>query len=230
MTSTANSTRTSTRTGHPADPQGRPAATVRIPAAGRGRGRVLGRRGAWRLSGWGAALLVLAGILAVAPAGQSGAAASENTASAGAAVLAPVIQSVLSTPRWYRGDDGLFHMSYELLLLNTVALPVDATGIEVLDGHGRPVESLSGRRLKAAMTLLGEGKPATRLPASAAGIVWLDLSFATRGQIPAEVEHRLTVDVGPGLPVGPDITSTGGQAPTAPTAPVTISPPLPGGR
>ncbi len=84
-------------------------------------------------------------------------------------MLTPVIESVLSPPRWYRGDDGLFHMEYELLLMNAVPLPVDVTGIEVRDGHGRSIESLSGGRLRAAMTLLGADKPTTHLPDSTAG-------------------------------------------------------------
>lgn len=61
---------------------------------------------------------------------------------------------------------------------------------------------LSGNRLEAALTLLGdEARPATRLPAATVGVAWLDLSFATRRQIPAKTRHRLTVDVGYGAPV-----------------------------
>lgn len=35
--------------------------------------------------------------------------------------LTPVTQSVLSPPRWYHGDDGRFHLSYELEMTNAVA-------------------------------------------------------------------------------------------------------------
>jgi murein DD-endopeptidase MepM/ murein hydrolase activator NlpD len=207
--------------------------------SGRRAQALAGRRG-WRCPAGGAAARGVAGILAlvtglllvaVVPGGQARAAAPGIAAGAGQAELTPVIESVISPPRWYRGDDGRFHMEYELLLINTIPLPVKVTGISVLDGHGQPIESLSGGRLTAAMTLLGEeDKPATLLPASAAGVAWLDLSFATRGQIPAEVEHRLTVNVGPGHAVGPIITFTGGQARTVHTAPETIGPPLQGGR
>src|SRR4051795_8632121 len=40
------------------------------------------------------------------------------------AVLTPVTQSVLSAPRWYPGTDGRVHLQYELMLTNTVPLPV----------------------------------------------------------------------------------------------------------
>jgi pimeloyl-ACP methyl ester carboxylesterase len=144
--------------------------------------------------------------------------------------LTPVLQSVLSPPRWYPGDDGRVHVQYELMLTNTLALPVDITTLEVSDGNGRRVDSLSGDRLAEAMTLLGsESEGTTRLPASTVAIVWLDLSVATRRRVPARVEHRLTVDLGPGLPIGPSISYTGGRAMVARKSPIAIGPPLLGG-
>jgi len=56
--------------------------------------------------------------------------------------LTPVIQSVLSSPRWYQGDDGRFHLQYELMLTNTVPLAVDVTSVEVL-GDDQRVEVLT---------------------------------------------------------------------------------------
>ena len=114
--------------------------------------------------------------------------------------------------RGVRGDDGRFHMQYELMLTNTLPLTVGISAVEVR-GDGRRIEALSGDRLGAAMTLLGrEAGPTTELPGSTVAIVWLDLSVASRRQIPKRVSHRLTVDVGPGLPVGPTITDIGARA------------------
>jgi hypothetical protein len=145
-------------------------------------------------------------------------------------MLTPVTLAVLSTPRWYPGDDGRVHLSYELELTNTLPLPVDVIAVEVTDGRGRGLETLSGERLTAVTTLLGEERdPTARLPASSVGVVWLDLSFATRRQVPAQVGHRLTVDLGPGLPVGPILTYAGGSARVARKAPVAIASPLLGG-
>ncbi len=80
------------------------------------------------------------------------------------------------------------------------------------------------------MTLLGSGAPTAELPASTSGIVWVDLSFATRRGIPKRIKHRLTIDIGPGPPAGPIITDTGGRADVARRGPVAITPPLRGGR
>ena len=143
--------------------------------------------------------------------------------------LTPVIQSVLSSPRWYQGDDGRFHLQYELMLTNTVPLAVDVTSVEVL-GDDQRVEVLTGDTLEAAMTPLGsETGSTTKLPGSAVGIVWLDLEFESSDQLPQQVSHRLTVDVGPGLPVGPTIVDTGAAAEVSDQQPVVIGPPLRGG-
>lgn len=144
--------------------------------------------------------------------------------------LTPVIQSVMSPPRWYPGDDGRFHLQYELMLTNTIPLPLDVTAVEVL-GDGRSIEVLSGDALEAAMSPLGsETGTTTKLPASTVAIVWLDLSFDSRRQLPQQVSHRLTVDVGPGLPVGPTITDTGARAQVSQQQAVVIGAPLRGGR
>ena len=50
--------------------------------------------------------------------------------------LTPVTQSVLSPPRWYHGDDGRFHLSYELELTNAVEIPVTVSSLGVLRRSG----------------------------------------------------------------------------------------------
>ena len=116
------------------------------------------------------------------------------------------------------------------MLTNTIPLPVDVTAVEVLTDD-RSVEVLSGAALEAAMSPLGsEMGSTTTLPGSTVGVVWLDLSFESRRQLPHELSHRLTVDVGPGLPVGPTIVDTGAPAQVSQQQAVVIEPPLRGGR
>jgi Peptidase family M23 len=172
-----------------------------------------------------AALVVVAAVCGASPVAAG--AAHRRAESAG---LTPVVQSVLSPPRWFKGDDARFHMEYELMLTNTIPLPVAVTALQVRGAGGRDIESLSGAQLEEAMTLLGSDAPTTALPASTSGIVWVDLSFATRRGIPKRIKHRLTIDIGPGLPAGPIITDTGGRADVARRGPVAITPPLRGGR
>lgn len=99
-----------------------------------------------------------------------------------------MIQSVLSPPRWFKGDDGRFHMAYELMLTNAAPLPVNVASVQVLGPCARPVEALSGTQLEAAMSQLGNpGEPTTERPPATVGIVWLDLSYATRRGVPCVV-------------------------------------------
>jgi murein DD-endopeptidase MepM/ murein hydrolase activator NlpD len=145
-------------------------------------------------------------------------------------MLTPVVQSVLSPPRWYQGDDGRVHLQYELMLTNTIPLDVDVTEVEVL-GDGRTLDVLSADALQAAMAPLGsETGSSTKLPGSTVAIVWVDLSLASKRQVPKQVSHRLTVDVGPGLPVGPAIVDTGAAAEVSRQQAVVIGSPLRGGR
>ena len=145
--------------------------------------------------------------------------------------VTPVSQSVVSAPRWFRGDDGRIHLQYEMTLTNAVAVPVRIASLQVRDGAGRLVRAYSGARLRTAMSLLATPDAATvRLPPSTVGVVWVDLSFATARALPRTVVHRLTVDVGPGLPLGPLVTTTGARAGVARRGGVVIAPPVTGPR
>jgi murein DD-endopeptidase MepM/ murein hydrolase activator NlpD len=157
--------------------------------------------------------------------------AAEAAPLARSAGFTPVVQSVHSQPRWFRGDDGSIHIDYEVLVTNPNAMPVDLTAIEVLGPGGERVERLSGSRLEDAMTLLGVPTPATtELPPASVGVVWMNLTVAGKRQIPSRLSHRLTTDVGPGLPVGPKITQTGARAKVAARGATVIAPPLLGPR
>jgi Peptidase family M23 len=168
----------------------------------------------------GAALALVALLAIVAP----------ERAAAGVRYT-PVTQSVASTPRWYQADDGRFHLSYELELTNAVSVQFNVKSVEVRAVGGGRVARLDGARLTAAMNLVGApGTPTTTLLASTVGVVWIDLTFPSRRAIPARLEHRVTIDLGPGLALGPIVTSTGGRATVSRTGPTSVAPPLAGGR
>jgi hypothetical protein len=156
-------------------------------------------------------------------------AASAPESSAPDVRLTPVTQSVAQPPRWFQGDDGKVHLQYELLLTNTVPLAVDVRSVEVR-ADGATLEHLTGDGLAAALTPLGS--PAgngTVLPASTVGVVWIDIDLPSTQAVPKHVSHRLTVDIGEGLPVGPLITTTGARTAVTTRKPVVIDPPLRGG-
>jgi hypothetical protein len=142
----------------------------------------------------------------------------------------PVVQTVPTPPRWFKRDDGAIHVEYELLITNASPVPVDVTAVGVLGPDGQRIDRLSGSRLEDAMTLLGTFQPTTEIQPSTVGAVWMDLVVPNRRRIPTRVSHRVTVDVGPDLPVGPKITQIGGRSRVVNQGPSVIAPPVRGPR
>jgi hypothetical protein len=172
------------------------------------------------------AALVAASIALVAIASGSSAAAAPRPA---ADRYTPVVQSVMSTPRWFRGADGRFHLAYELRLTNAFPIPVRVHSVVVRGAGGAKIARLRGGRLKGSTSLLASPtEPTTTLPPSSVGVVWFDLAFRRRAAIPTAVSHRLTVHLPPGLPVPTTISSTGGHAAVDRRPPVVLGPPLRG--
>jgi hypothetical protein len=123
----------------------------------------------------------------------------------------PALQSVPSPPRWFEGDDGRLHLEYELLLTNASPVVARVASLEVRTGRGRLISRLSGQRLQSSMGWPAAKGPSTELQPFSVGIAWLDLTFCAANALPGRVEHRLTVNLPPGLP-GPSIISDTGAS------------------
>jgi murein DD-endopeptidase MepM/ murein hydrolase activator NlpD len=176
------------------------------------------------------ALLLLLAACASTLLAASPATGEPPAARASALQFTPVVQRVMSPPRWFEGADGRIHMKYELELTNAATVGLDIAAVEVRNGAGRPIETLSGDRLRAAMSALGSLEPTARLEGSSVGVVFVDLVLPGR-RLPKAIEHRLVVDVGPWLSVGPKLTHVvGARAAVSPRPPMVISAPLAGPR
>ncbi len=146
--------------------------------------------------------------------------------------LTPVIQSVPSPPRWFKGADDRVHLVYELLLTNTIAVPVTVTAVEVVDvGRGATVATLRADALSAAVSLLaGDDAPAAGLPPSTVGVVWFDLPFADQTALPSAIAHRVTIELPTELYEPESMTDTGGRADVDLRPPLVLGPPVYGPR
>src|SRR5262245_7126054 len=89
-----------------------------------------------------------------------------------------------------RGDDGKDHVEYELLVVNAVEQPVTLTSLTVLDPAAKELTRIDGPVLVAATQTLLDKKPVTKIPASAAVSVDVDL-IVPPGTAPERVTHRL---------------------------------------
>lgn len=89
-----------------------------------------------------------------------------------------------------RGDDGMDHVEYELLVVNAVEQPVTLTSLTVFDPRAKELTRIDGPVLVAATQTLLDKKPVTEIPASAAVSVDVDL-IVPPGTAPERVTHRL---------------------------------------
>jgi hypothetical protein len=109
------------------------------------------------------------------------------------------------------GTDGRWHVVYELWLTNARPVPATIERVDVLDydHQERVVATLAGDALKSALHTLS-ARPAedASLAPSMSKLVFVELAFATRADVPAAIVHRLT--------------GTGGAGPAA-TTPAAIS-------
>ncbi len=141
----------------------------------------------------------------------------------------PVISEVATEPSWFKGMDGRFHLQYELLLTNAVAIETQVKAIDILGNGGRSVARLSGDELASRMGSQGEA-PTTKMGPNSTVPVWIDLSLSKRRSVPRTVKHRLTIAIPDGFPIGPRITYTGTSVAVSRRAARVLAPPLPGGR
>jgi hypothetical protein len=170
-------------------------------------------------------------VSSVAVAGQSNGAGGSDIAGGSRMTdeqFTPVIQSVPSPPRWFQGADDRVHLVYELLLTNTITVPVAVTSVEVVDaGRGTTVATLRAEALSAAVSLLAGGDaPAAVLPPSTVGVVWFDVPLADQTALPSTIAHRVTIELPAELAVPASITDTGGRADVDLRPPVVLGPPL----
>ena len=174
--------------------------------------------------------LVAAVVLGACAAALAGSSAGAPFAAGGEERYTPLVPSVMSAPHWFEGADDRVHLVYELQLVNGFPVPVTVTAVAVRDAAtGRRIAAYSGARLSAATSLMASPTtPATKIPGSSIGVVWLDIPFASRRAIPARVEHTVTARVPPGLPVPRSISLTSAAARVDRRPPVVLGAPLAG--
>jgi hypothetical protein len=89
-----------------------------------------------------------------------------------------------------RGDDGMDHVEYELLVVSVFPQPVTLSSVTVLDLAGKELMRMDGSALAAATQTLFAKTPSPVIPASAAVSVDIDLILPP-GTAPERVTHRI---------------------------------------
>jgi hypothetical protein len=136
--------------------------------------RVEPRIGCWRMCLAGAAVSIFA----------SNAAAEEYGRPT------PILVSPIHEAQVVRGDDGMDHVEYELLVVSVFPEPVSISSVTVLDPAGKELMRMEGSALAAATQTLFAKTPSAVIPASAAVSVDVDLILPP-GAAPDRVTHRI---------------------------------------
>lgn len=146
----------------------------------------------------------------------------------GAAVLTPVIGSVLAEPVPVPTSDGKVHLAYELILTNTLSQPVRVTSLAARSGDKTLLE-LGGSDLASWMRLQGGQAPTTEIGPAQLAKVWLDV-VVEKDSVPTDLTHSLALTFA--QPQPPVLTSptteTIAPTPVSTRKPIAIDPPLKG--
>lgn len=129
-----------------------------------------------------------------------------------------------------RGDDGLDHVEYELLVVNVFATPVTLSEVIVADPAGNTLATIAGATLAAATQTLLAQVPGATIPASAAVSVDVDLALKP-GAAPSSLTHRIAYTIAPNAPMATLLGSMAVEGPVVTVdraAPLVIKPPLKG--
>jgi hypothetical protein len=151
----------------------------------------------------------------------------------GAAVLTPVIGSVLAQPIPVPATDGKDHLAYELQLTNTLDDDVSLTSLTVLAGE-KTLLSLSADKLAYWTRVIGNRAPTTTLGPGQTALVWLDVAVdraadGSPAAIPAKLSHAIGITPAkPSPPLVSTMTETIAPVAVADRKPIEISPPLTG--
>jgi hypothetical protein len=111
-----------------------------------------------------------------------------------------------------RGDDGMDHVEYELLVVSVFSEPVTLSRVAVLDPTGKELMRIEGKALTAAtQTLLAKTESAV-IPASAGVSVDIDLILPPN-TAPERVTHKIAYTLQLGSKLAPMIGSLEVDAP-----------------
>lgn len=101
-----------------------------------------------------------------------------------------ILASAIHEAQVVRGDDGMDHVEYELLVVSVFPEPVALSNVTVLDPAGKELLRIEGTALAAATQTLFAKTQTPVIPASAAVAVEVDL-IVPPGAAPERVNHRI---------------------------------------
>jgi hypothetical protein len=123
-----------------------------------------------------------------------------------------ILVSPIHEAQVVRGDDGMDHVEYDLLVVSVLPEPVTLTSVTVLDPAGKKLMRIEGAALTAATQPLFAHTGSAVIPASAAVSVDVDLILPPN-TAPDRVTNKIAYTLKPGSELAPMISSLEINAP-----------------
>src|SRR5215207_1597543 len=131
-------------------------------------------------------VLVLTLLALVATSASATAANDEATAEKATAILVQPLHEA----QVVRGDDGMDHIEYDLLVVSVFDAPVTITSVTALDPSGKELGTVDGTTLALATQELYSHKAIPAVPASGAVTVEIDVAVKP-GTVPARLTGQI---------------------------------------
>lgn len=147
----------------------------------------------------------------------------------------PLLVVPLSTPRLFRGSDGLFNLVYELQLINYNSKPSKITSFEIHNARGGMIRSYSPAALHANMLnvtatkVTKAVKDGDSIAAGGIATLWINLEFKDKESAPKEVQHKIAIETEFAGKLR-KFENGWSKLSVEDKAPVVVGPPLKGGR
>lgn len=113
-----------------------------------------------------------------------------------------ILVSPIHHAQLVRGDDGMDHVEYDLLVTSVLPEPMTLSSVIVSDTAGKELKRIAGVELAAVTQPLFAHTETAEIPASGAVAIEIDLILPP-GTAPERVTHRIAYSLKPGSELGP---------------------------
>ncbi len=162
-------------------------------------------------------LFVLLALLTTSPLGR--AAAPEN--------MTPLLLAVQDAPVPFMGSDGHVHLVYELGMTNFSSAEIAVKKVEVIS-EGATLQTLDTAAVAGRLQPAGQRDSTGTLAKGTQALLFLNITLAPGAKVPADLSHRISLQVDAAPPGHQEFNETGGTT-TVDRRPVaSIGPPLRG--
>ncbi len=149
-----------------------------------------------------------------------------------------IISTVAGDPVPVRGTDGLYHLVYELEVMNASPRPATIDGI-VTSAGGVTISEMSGPEIVGRTLPIGDypfpPEAMSQIPAGTTAVILMDTTFDSRDDVPEQVDQAISAsfgDVRPGQAnyanLFPTEAVAHGVTPVGAGDPIVVAPPLTG--